>query len=249
MDEAHDAFVGDSNTSVKGRTKPNSLGNFTPANVVGNVSYYEEATLLNAIQMDLGPIEIGPVDPRGGDGPESHCDRPSNKKDQLYKIRFSNKDAVKVIESGFRLPKVEIMATYGFGGVSQSGVLTTGTLTTQVVKHWEDLTSSSWSNVSTINQQIKKWLATETDTWAVLFVEKDGGSETAFTFGVTPKYTVNKEWEIGFPISFSVKLQRNDDIAGSIIMEYCDPAEGEGTSYKIYTGGNDGMHFRENLQN
>jgi len=30
-------------------------------------------------------------------------------------------------------------------------------------------------------------------------------------------------------------------------MEYCDTATGEGTAYKVYTGGNDGMYYRENM--
>jgi hypothetical protein len=111
MDEGHDAFVGDANVSVKGVTKPASLNNFTPSSVSGNVKYYEGATISNAQVMDAGPVEFGPITFRGGDGPESDCDRPANKKDQLYKIRFSNKDAVKVIESGFRLPNVELKIT------------------------------------------------------------------------------------------------------------------------------------------
>lgn len=248
MDEAHDAFVGDSNTSVKGVAKPNSLDNFTPANVVGNVRYYEEATISNAQVVDAGPVEFGPITFRGGNGPESGCDRPANKKDQLYKIRFSNKAAVKVIESGFRLPKVELKITYGVAAVASNGTVSLGQFFTQVNKHWEDMTSSSWSNVSALNQQIKTWLPTDADTWAELFVEDDGGSSASFTFGVTPKYTVDKKWEFATPVSFTVPVKNNDDIAGNVIIEYCDPAEGEGTFYKVYSGGNDGMYFRQNFQ-
>jgi hypothetical protein len=110
------------------------------------------------------------------------------------------------------------------------------------------MTSSSWTNVSTLNQQIKTWLPTDADTWAVLFVEDDGGSSASFTFGVAPKYTVDKKWEFATPVSFTVPIKNNDDIAGNVIIEYCDPAEGEGTFYKVYNGGNDGMYFRQNFQ-
>lgn len=247
MDEAHDAVVNDAATTVKGRTKPTSLVNFTPSNVVGNVKYYEEATIKNAQYIDgggSGTISGNPVNLF----PPAPCDRPANKKDQLRKIRFSNKDAVKVIEKGFRLPKVELNITYAFAAVNSNGLIFLDQFFTQVDKHWEDMTSSSWTNVDIINQQIKTWLPTDVDTWGVLFVEDDGGQSTSFTFGVTPKYTVDKKWEIGVPLSFTVPTRNNDDIAGLVIIEYCDPAEGEGTAYKIYTGGNDGMWFRENFQ-
>jgi len=246
MDEAHDAVVNDAGTTVKGKTKPTSLSNFTPSSVVGNVKYYEEATIKNARFQDLGSQGAGSVNPVNLFPPE--CDRPVNKKDQLYKIRFSNKDAVKVIEAGFRLPRVELDITYGIVTVASNGTASALQLTTQVDKKWKDMDGSSWSGVDAINQQIKTWDGNDADTWGVLFVEDDGGSSTSFTFGVTPKYTVDKTWEFATPVSFTVPTQNNDDIAGNILIEYCDPAEGEGTSYKIYTGGNDGMYFRENLQ-
>lgn len=246
MDEAHDAVVNDAGTTVKGRTKPTSLSTFTPSSVVGNVKYYEEATIKNARFKDLGSQGAGSVNPVNLFPPV--CDRPVDKKDQLYKIRFSDKDAVKVIEAGFRLPRVELDITYGIVTVASNGTASTLQLTTQVDKKWKDMDGSSWSGVDAINQQIKTWDGNDADTWGVLFVEDDGGSSTSFTFGVTPKYTVDKVWEFATPVSFTVPTQNNDDIAGNIIIEYCDPAEGEGTSYKIYTGGNDGMYFRENLQ-
>lgn len=247
MDEAHDAVVNDGSTTVKGITKPTSLANFTPSSVVGDVKYYEEATIKNARYLDGGGFGGGSANPVSL-FPPNGCDRPVNKKDQLFKIRFSNKDAVKVIEAGFRLPKVELNISYGVAAVASNGNVTGGVFFTQVVKKWKDMTDGSWSNVDQINQQIKTWLPTDADTWGVLFVEDDGGQSTQFTFGVTPKFTVNKQFEFTTPVGFVVPTQSNDDIAGNVIMEYCDPAEGDGTVYKVYSGGNDGMYFRENLQ-
>jgi hypothetical protein len=107
---------------------------------------------------------------------------------------------------------------------------------------------SSWSGVANLSQQIKTWLPSDADTWGVLFVESDGGQSASFTFGVSPKFTVNKQFEFTTPVGFVVPTKSKDDIAGSVIIEYCDPAEEEGTSYKVYSGGNDGMFFRENFQ-
>gem|GEM_PF-5995923 len=247
MDEAHDAVVNDANTTVKGIAKPNSLSNFTPSSVVGNVKYYEEATIRNAQYLDGGNFGTGTANPVSF-SPPSNCDRPANKKDQLYKIRFSNKDAVKVIESGFRLPRVELNITYGVAAVTSNGNITGGQFFTQVDKKWDDMDGSSWSGVANLSQQIKTWLPSDADTWGVLFVESDGGQSASFTFGVSPKFTVNKQFEFTTPVGFVVPTKSKDDIAGSVIIEYCDPAEEEGTSYKVYSGGNDGMFFRENFQ-
>lgn len=250
IDEAHDAIREGESLTVKGKSIPTSLVNFNPTRVEGNIKFYQEATFINAKSLDEGDINYGTVTYRGGGGGEE-CDRPANKKDQLYKIRFSNKDAVKVIESGFHLPNVELFFTYVFGSVSAGGALSVNQITTQVDKNWSLMNGGNWADVDNINQQIKTWNGNETDAWVVGIVERDRNkdAETSWTFGVTPKYTVDKKWEIGFPIAFSIKKKKGDKLAGEVIIEYCDPAIGEGTSYKVYSGGNDGMYFRENFQN
>jgi len=251
IDEAHDAVRDGENLTVKGKAIPTSLSTFSPSQVNGNVKYYEEATLMNAERKDLGPIYVGPATYRGGN-PEGECDRPANKKDQLYKIRFSNKDAVKVIESGFHLPNVELFITYVFGTVNPANAtLTVDAITTQVDKNWSLLNGPDWGSVDNINQQIRKWGGLDTDVWKVGFVERDRDkdAEGGWSFGITPSYTVDKVWGIGVPISYTIKKKKGDKLAGEVIIDYCDTAIGEGTSYKVYTGGNDGMYFRENFQN
>ncbi len=248
MDEAHDAVVGSSNQTVKGLARPPVLSMLSPARVEGNVSFYQEATIDNAIQAGKSPF-IGYAD-LVNLSPPPPCDRPANKKDQLYKIRFSDKQAVKVIEGWWDLPKVELVITYGIAAVASNGTISNGQFTTQVEKKWRDMTDSSWDHVDEINQQIITWLSTHADTWGVLFIERDrnGGNSSSFTFGVSPKYTIDKKWEFATPVSFTVPMRSRDEVAGNVIIECCDPAEGEGTAYKVYTGGSDGMYFRENLQ-
>ncbi len=251
IDEARDAIVQGALTTIKGKTIPASLGDFSSLMVVGNITYYEEATFINAQRKDEGPQEGGPVDPRGGGDPEGECDRPANKKDQLYKIRFSNKDAVKVIESGFKLPNVELFITYIFGTVNPANAtLTVDAITTQVDKNWSLMNGCCWDGVDNLNQQIRKWNGLDTDIWKVAFVERDRDkdAEDSWSFGFTPSKTVDKVYSIGFPISYSFKKKKQDKLAGEVIIDYCDAAEGEGTSYKVYSGGNDGMYFRENFQ-
>lgn len=251
LDEAHDATRTGQSLTIKGKAIPVSLVDFEPVQIVGDVKFYEEAAFINAERKDAGPIDGGPVIYRGGD-PENGCDRPANKKDQLYKIRFSNKDAVKVIESGFHLPKVELFITYVFGTVNPANAtLTVDAITTQVVKNWSLMNGPDWGSVDNINQQIRKWGGLDTDIWKVGFVERDRDkdAEGGWSFGITPSYTVDKVWSIGVPISYTIKKKKGDKLAGEVIIDYCDPANGEGTSYKVYTGGNDGMYFRENFQN
>lgn len=248
MDESLDAFVGNSNVSVKGALRPNSLENFDPVMINGEVKYYEEGTIRYAEILDRGESYFGAAIDRGGDGGSGNCDRPSNRKDQLYKIRFSDRAAVNVIESGFRMPVVELIAYYGIASVSPTGGITGGVYYTQVIKNWATMNGCCWNGVDNISHPIKVWEPHEADEWGVLFIEQDGGSSIQLSFGVSPKYTVNKKWEISLPISFLVPAKDKDDKAGNVIIEYCDPAKGEGTSYKVYTGGNDGMYFRENLQ-
>lgn len=251
IDEAYDAVRDGDSLTIKGKSIPSSLTTFTPFRVEGNVKFYEEATIINAEAKDRGPIEGGSVVYRGG-GPEGECDRPANNKDQLYKIRFSNKDAVKVIESGFHLPKVELFFTYVFATVNPAtATYTTDIITTQVVKNWSLMNGPDWGSVDNINQQIRTWGLLDSDVWKVGIVERDTNNETegGWTFGVTPTYTVNKQWAFATPISYTIKKKKKDTLAGEVIIEYCDPAIGEGTSYKVYTGGNDGMYFRENFQN
>lgn len=252
IDEAHDAIRDGENLTVKGKAIPTSLSTFSPSQVNGNVKYYEEATLMNAERKDLGPIYVGPVTYRGGN-PEGECDRPANNKDQLYKIRFSNKDAVKVIESGFHLPNVELFITYVFATVTpnpSNPTLTVDAITTQVNKNWSLMNGPDWGSVDNINQQIRKWGGLDSDVWKVGFVERDRDkdAEGGWSFGITPSYTVDKVWGIGVPISYTIKKKKGDKLAGEVIIDYCDTAIGEGTSYKVYTGGNDGMYFRENFQ-
>lgn len=248
MDESLDAFVGNSNISLKGVLKPGSLENFAPVTVNGEVKYYDEGTIRYAEILDRGESYFGSAIDRGGDGGSTNCDRPTNRKDQLYKIRFSDRAAVNVIESGFRMPVVELIAYYGIASVSPTGGVTGGVYYTQVIRNWATMNGCCWNSVDNISHPIKVWEPHEADEWGVLFVEQDGGSSIQFSFGASPKYTVNKKWEISLPITFTVPAKDKDDKAGNVIIEYCDPANGEGTSYKVYTGGNDGMYFRENLQ-
>lgn len=107
-----------------------------------------------------------------------------------------------------------------------------------------------WNSVDLINQQIKTWTDVDSDVWKVGIIERDFNSDTesGWTFGLSPTYTVNKTWAFSAPVSYTIKKKKKDKLAGEVLIEYCDAANGEGTSYKVYTGGNDGMFFRENFQ-
>ena len=250
LDEAHDATRTGQSLTIKGKAIPTSLVDFEPTQIVGDVKFYEEAAFINAKRKDEGPIAGGTVTYRGGN-PEGECDRPANRKDQLYKIRFSNKNAVKVIESGFHLPNVELFFTYVFATVNPAtATFTTDIKTTQVDKNWSLMNGPDWGSVVNINQQVRTWGSPDSDVWKVGIVERDTNNDTesGWTFGVTPTYTVNKQWTFATPISYTIKKKKKDKLAGEVIVEYCDPANGEGTSYKVYTGGDDGMYFRENFQ-
>lgn len=249
IDEAHDAVRNGESLTLKGHSIPISLTSFEPSRVEGDVKYYDVATFINAESKDRGPISSGTATYRGG-GEGTICDRPANKKDQLYKVRFSNKAAVKVVEGFWDLPNVELNLTYVFGTVSGTGSVSANQITTLVDKNWSKMNGNDWANVDVLNQQIRTWGSFDADIWAVGVIEADGNkdTETNWSFGATPKYTVNKKWDIGFPVSFGIKRKKGDTLAGQIIIEYCDRAEGEGTSYKIYTGGSDGMFMRENFQ-
>jgi hypothetical protein len=104
-------------------------------------------------------------------------------------------------------------------------------------------------DVDIINQQIKTWDDLDSEEWKVVWIERDTDNDasTTWSFGLTPTYTANKTWSFGAPVSVSFTKKKKDKLAGEVIMEYCDAAQGEGSSYKVYTGGNDGMYFRENL--
>jgi hypothetical protein len=252
MDESHDAFVENADISVKGVLQSPSLIAATPSFVKvfleSDVKFFEESTVRHALYLDGSQEGISHSASLQGDHDPRKCDRPANRKDQLYKIRFSDKAAVKKIESGFRLPNIELIIHYGISSVSINGAVNNFTTFVQVDKNWTTMDGCCWEDVDNINQQIKTWRENDADTWAVFFVESDGGQSIEFSFGATPQYTLDKKWALGFPIGFKVPAKNKDDEVGRLLIEYCDPAVGEGTAYKIYSAGSDGMYFRENLQ-
>lgn len=250
MDEAHDAIEINATHTVKGAIVPASIEEFIPSRNEGTTKFYEEATIMNAEARDRGPVPIENATARGDGG-----DCPGNRvgKDYLHKIRFSDRDAVTKIENGFHLPKVELIATYIFATVAPgtTGAASLNQVVTQVDRHWKDLRKDLWQDLPALNQQIKTWEQLDSKVWKVAWVERDYKSETteSWSIGITPTYTVNKVWSFSGPLSYGIKKNKGDNLCGDIIVEYCDPSSGEGTQYKIYTAGNDGMYFRENAHN
>lgn len=74
VDEAHDAVYEGEAYTIKGQIVPSSLSTFPPSSEVGNLKYYEEATIINADTKDKGPKSGGPVTYRGGGGGAPVCD-------------------------------------------------------------------------------------------------------------------------------------------------------------------------------
>ena len=252
------------------------LSDFTPKKTIGEYDIYNPADLINArfknegryyydqsiTKNDLNDCDYYNNDPSGGgDGggidPREGCDEPCDRdclpktKDELHRVKFSSKKAVKKFESGWHLPRLELIAWYVIPKINSDFVTSADLVQKDLRIHWKHMTGK-WS--SALGNEIITWKNNYGDVWSVLWAERDYWHTVSekYSIGFSAKFDVEGV-EVKADVKYEVTVKKKDKIIGTSLIEYCDPAFGEGDDYKPYTfidddGTSGGFWFREHIR-
>ena len=233
--------------SIDGIQITSQIQNFSPYMEIGNWNLYSTADIANAEFMELGIYGGGPPpSPTGGSGGAPTCDRdPRTKKDELHKIKFDGHYVERTYESRWRMPFFEMSATYAIfkGGTNNSNVQL---IQKAVRRHKDDVHGIYCPN---LQLDISTWTAEMGDKWQVAWVEVDdrNTSKIEFNLGFTTKIDTNSSATAS--VKYSIDFRNGDKLLGSNLVEFCDPAIGEGTEYKVCDVNGQGFWFRERIKN
>jgi hypothetical protein len=260
--------------SPLGESMPVAIDQFLPQKTIGTYQLYWTIESDLAQMMERSELEELPaeryhyqitacseqenteyLDPRDGDGCDEICERdcPPKTKDELHRIKWSSKKALKVYESGFHLPNVELYVHYVIPTFTSATKVDVKVIPKQIVGHWKDMTEN-WSEA--LQLELEEWdlEANMGEDWLVTWFERDYW------------HTVNEKFSIGFSttgsfegneakatVGYDISIKKKDKCIGSSIVEYCDPALGEGYDYHTYNylpdGSDGGFWFREHVKN
>lgn len=230
------------------------LFDFTPRDTVGNYLMYSAADLINSLFIEAGTYLYSGGE-GGGGGSGDPCNLPCErdcyeKKDELHRVMWSSKECVKNFESGFHLPKVEMIAYYGIPRYN-NGTVTVDLVAKDVYLNWKDMTTKF---SDPLGLEIATWTEDLGNRWQVLWIERDYWNkvQSKFTLGFSVSFKVentnisaNAAWEI-------ISMKQDKEIGRSII-EYCDKAKNEGETYKPFACGGPigigGFWFKEHIRN
>lgn len=262
-------------TDYFGNSAPSSIVNFTPIRQIGDYSLFALEDYGNAQHQDDGQYLFGPSSPSMPlDTPiilpppdDPPCYETTERtlkegKDVLHRIRFSSKSCLETFESGFHLPKVELIVTYAIVSFNPSSTTINVQLLDKTIRlHYKYMTPDF---SDPLNLEIIEWnYPTMGDVWQVVWIERDYWNkvEDEFTLGYTWSIKIkdpetDAEASHSATIGYKIKQNKNDKKIGASLLDYCDPVLSEGylgvdgvSGYKPYscnvTGG---FWFREIIE-
>ena len=237
-----------SSVTIEGNPVASQIQNFTPYMSVGNWNLYTIADISNSDFMAMGVYGGNPSTGgyTGGTGGIVSCDRdPRVKKDELHKIKFDGHYVERTYESRWRMPHFEMSATYAIykGGTTGSNVQL---LQKAVRRHKDDVHGTYCPD---LGLDIATWTPEMGDKWQIAWVEVDdrNNRKAEFNLGFTTKIDANTSATAS--LKYTVEYKDGDKLLGSNLVEFCDPANGEGTEYKVCDVDGQGFWFRERIRN
>lgn len=262
------------NASPFGEMMPSNLAQFTPQLSIGPFNIYWTIEGDIAQMIDRGELDDIPeydylvqlnscdrdeyeeyLDPRDGEGCDELCDRdcPPKTKDELHRIKWSSKKAVKVYENGFHLPNLELYSHYVIPTFISTNKVEVKVLPKYIVGHWKDMTGD-WSEP--LKLEIVEWALEENmaEDWQVTWFERDYWNTVTEKFSIGFSVTGSYEGtEASATVGYDLSIKKKDKCIGSSMIEYCDPALGEGYEYHPFSflpdGSDGGFWFREHVKN
>jgi len=241
---------------------------FEEYNPVESFENYELYTALDLINSRLLEKDLLFRDPKGGDnsdpdegdpegaqgdpengGDDPVCDRDfMQTKDELHRVKWSSKKCIKHYESGFHLPLVEMMAFYAIPNFHSSAP-SVKIVTKNVRLHWKEMTGKF---SDPLDLDIMTWTPELGDRWQVAWVERDHDAKvkTSWDLGFGVSVTID-DVKLSANLKWSIDIMKNDKTMGSAIIEYCDPALNEGSTYKTLTCDtpSSGFWFKQHINN
>ena len=185
------------------------------------------------------------------------CDKPCErdcfmKKDELHKVKFSSKSCIKNFESGWHLPKLEMIAYYAIPRYS-SGAASVDLVAKDVFIHCDKICGKF---SEPLELEIATWTPDLGNRWQVLWIERDYWDKVQdkFSLGFSVGFKVKDpvtgtETSVAANAAWEITSMKQDKEIGRSLVEYCDKALNEGETYKPCScDASGGFWFKEHLK-